>query len=60
MMSDEMKSVREILMEATGGDVRLRDSFSKWLDEQDRKKQPPKKAPVREAGEPEDQARDTG
>ena len=56
----EIKSIREILEELAAGDDRLRESFPKWLAEQDRKKLPPKKAPAREAAEPEDQARDAG
>ena len=44
----EIKSVREILEELAAGDDRLRDTFPKWLEELDRKKLPPKKAPGRE------------
>jgi hypothetical protein len=47
-MSDEMKSVREILEELAAGDDRLRESFPKWLAERDRQKGPPKKGPVSE------------
>jgi hypothetical protein len=44
-MSDELKSVREILEELAAGDDRLRESFPKWLEERDRQKRPPKKPP---------------
>jgi hypothetical protein len=58
-VSDEMKSVREILEELAAGDDRLRDSFPKWLAELDRKKLPPKKAPAREMpSDAEDRARE--
>ena len=36
-MSDELKSVREILEELAAGDDRLRESFPKWLEERDRR-----------------------
>jgi hypothetical protein len=54
----EIKSIREILEELAAGDDRLRESFPKWLAEQDRKKLPPKKGPASEAPPAEDQTRE--
>lgn len=56
----EIKSIREILEELAAGDDRLRESFPKWLEELDRRKQLPlKKGPAREAPpDSEDQARE--
>ena len=58
----EIKSIREILEELAAGDDRLRESFPKWLEELDRRKQlPTKKGPAREAPpDSEDKARDAG
>ena len=54
----EIKSIREILEELAATDDRLRESFPKWLAEQDRKKLPPKKGPASEAPAAEDQTRE--
>jgi hypothetical protein len=59
-MMSEIKSIREILEELAAGDDRLRESFPKWLAEQDRRKHlPPKKGPAREESpDSEDQAKE--
>ena len=44
----KLKSIREILEELAAGDDRLRESFTNWLAEHDRRKLPPKKAPASE------------